>query len=245
MNQHREPQAGIALVPFGSAAELATAAADESVRAIQAGLAQAGRYAVALSGGRIARLFLAELAALPDRELFWSVHWFWGDERCVPPTDPESNFRLAEECLLRPLGISPGQIHRIKGELAPEAAAREAAREIGAVVPAGAEQQPVLDLVILGMGEDGHVASLFPGEAEAEAGSSATYRAVVAAKPPPHRVTLGYPALSAARQVLVLASGSGKAAALAESLAPEGKTPLARVLRSRSYTRVLTDVAAR
>jgi len=100
----------------------------------------------------------------------------------------------------------------------------------------------VLDLVLLGMGEDGHVASLFPGEAEDVMNSSAVYRAVTASKPPPRRISLGYGALVAAREVWMLASGSGKETALRESLSPTGATPLARLLRARGRTRIFTDI---
>jgi len=102
--------------------------------------------------------------------------------------------------------------------------------------------QPVLDLVILGMGEDGHVASLFPGETEEVIKSEAVYRAVTAVKPPPRRITLGYAAIVAAREVWVIAAGAGKEGALKESFSPRGKTPLARVLGQRAQTRVLTDI---
>jgi 6-phosphogluconolactonase len=97
-------------------------------------------------------------------------------------------------------------------------------------------------LVFLGLGENGHVASLFPEESESEMADPAVYRAVVAVKPPPRRITLGYAALAAARQVWVLASGAGKEDALRDSLAPNGRTPLARVLQRRAQTRIFTDI---
>jgi 6-phosphogluconolactonase len=103
-----------------------------------------------------------------------------------------------------------------------------------------ADRQPVINLVFLGMGEDAHVASLFPGDTEAIK-SQAVYRAVTGPKPPPRRITLGYPALAAAREVWVLASGEGKAEALRASLAKGSDTPLARVLQSREHTEIFTD----
>src|SRR5947208_12536772 len=92
------------------------------------------------------------------------------------------------------------------------------------------------------MGEDGHVASLFPGESEADLANTAAFRPVTAVKPPPRRLTLGYSAIAAARQVWVLASGAGKEGALRNSLAPHGATPMARVLKLSSQTKIYTDI---
>ena len=149
---------------------------------------------------------------------------------------------MAQELLLGPLGIAGHLIHRIRGEDPPESAAARAQAEISQVAPVTSEGQPVLDLIFLGMGEDGHVASLFPGEPEYVMASKAVYRPVVAVKPPPHRITMGYPTIAAARQVWVLASGAGKEIALRDALGPGGSTPLGRVLKLRSHTKIFTDV---
>lgn len=201
---------------------------------------------VALSGGRIAQDFFRGLArqAKERGQSLALVHFFWADERCVPPDHPESNYRSAAELLFTPLGLPPQNLHRIRGELEPESAAREAEAELCRFASSNAGGQPVLDLVLLGMGEDGHIASLFPGEPEDVMQSPAVYRAVTASKPPPRRITLGYAAIAAAREVWVLASGAGKEAALRESLSPGGRTPLARVLREGERTRIFTDLAA-
>ena len=119
-------------------------------------------------------------------------------------------------------------------------AVQQAEAELCRVAELNEQGQPELDLVFLGMGEDGHVASLFPGDTEALE-TLAVYRAVTGPKPPPRRITLGYPALAAAREVWVLASGEGKKEALQASLEPTGNTPLARVLQSRSNTEIFTD----
>ncbi|HWY76970.1 MAG TPA: 6-phosphogluconolactonase [Verrucomicrobiae bacterium] len=210
-------------------------------------------YAVALSGGRIARDFFSETVRqatasqnVKHQYLFDNVDFFWADERCVPPSDPESNYRIASELLFEPLQIAAGHIHRIRGEENEPLALGDAVGNILAVAPSETNGGPLLPLVFLGMGEDGHVASLFPGEPPQATAGTEVYRAVTAAKPPPRRITLGYGVLAAAGQVWVLASGKGKEQALRESLATQGKTPLARVLRSRSdrETRIYTDVIA-
>lgn len=200
---------------------------------------------VAVSGGRIAKDFFSAVARQSKArgQSLAHVHFFWADERCVPPTDTESNYRSAAELLFTPLGLPAENLHRIRGEDEPAQAAREAEAELRRFALANAAGQPVLDLVLLGMGEDGHVASLFPGEPEAAMSSPAVYRTVTASKPPPRRVTLGYATIAAARVVWVLASGAGKEAALRESLSPAGKTPLARVLRERERTEIFTDIA--
>jgi 6-phosphogluconolactonase len=160
----------------------------------------------------------------------------------VPPTDAESNYRSAAELLFAPLGVSAPNIHRVRGEDEPGKAARDAEAELRRFAPTSTTGQPMLDLVLLGMGEDGHIASLFPGEPDAVTSSPAVYRPVTASKPPPHRITLGYDAIAAAREVWVLASGLGKESALRESLSSAGKTPLARLLRGRRQTQIYTDL---
>src|SRR5439155_8278186 len=108
------------------------------------------------SGGRIARGFFSAAASLAQakRVAPSNMHFFWSDERCVPPTDPESNFALAREFLLARLDVPERQIHRVRGEAAPEVAAREAESELCGIAPRNPDGQPVLDLVFLGMGED-------------------------------------------------------------------------------------------
>jgi 6-phosphogluconolactonase len=239
------------LISFATADELARAVAGKWLDEIATAERAAKLHCVALSGGRIAQKFfasaveLAKTSSIGDGDtpsLPKNVHFFWADERCVPPDDQESNFRLANELLFLPLKISKSQIHRIRGELPPEAAAAQAASEISAITPLNKNSQPVLDLIFLGMGEDGHVASLFPGKNEAAGSENAVYRAVKnSPKPPPNRVTLGYAAIVAARQVWVLVSGAGKKGALRESLDANGYTPLARVTQFRTQTIIFSD----
>ena len=232
------------LIPFVDSITLAHTVAgnwlDEVKRAAQRG----ERHSVALAGGRITRWFLeaaAELAQVRGVS-FDHVHFFWGDERCVPPTDGDSNFALAEKYLLKKISASEKNIHRIRGEENPAKAAQLAETELCQFVKTNSENQPVPDVIFLGMGEDGHVASLFPSEPPEIRSNKAVYRAVVGPKPPPNRVTLGYSAIAAAKDVWVLASGEGKKDALRESISPNGQTPLAQVIRMRTHTKLFSDV---
>lgn len=159
---------------------------------------------------------------LRERAVEWGrVTILFGDERCVAALDPESNFRAADDALLR--HVAPASVHRIPAELGPD----EAAALYEPVVAAGP-----LDLVLLGIGQDGHTASLFPGSAALDA---TTLVAPVrgAPKPPPLRVTLTLRALRAAQRVVILATGADKAAAVREALAgrvPAGLIPQAEWL---------------
>ena len=234
------------LTRFASDSELAHAVVAEWLGAIEiAGRSGTPHYA-ALSGGRIARKIFSTVAeqARASRISLSSVHFFWADERCVRPDDPESNFGLARELLLAPLQIPEDRIHRIQGEESPALGAAKAEAEMCRFAPLNCDGQPVLDLILLGMGEDGHVASLFPGEPTSVVADPVVYRGVTASKPPPQRITMGYMAVAAAQQVWVLASGPSKEAALRKSLSPMGQTPLARVLKSRAHTRIFTDIKA-
>lgn len=233
------------LVRFPNAEQLSRETARQWLQELQAAQRYqlTSGYSVALAGGRIAADFFAAVADLAKgSNLFHdSIHFFWGDERCVPPDDPESNYRLAREHMLEPLKIAETQIHRVRGEEEPQKAARQASEELGKIVRKDSGGIPILDMVFLGMGEEGHTASLFPGETQPV--HPTVYRAVVTPKPPPQRITLDYAPLAVARQVWVLVSGAGKERALKESLAAESRTPLGRVLASRANTRVLTDLS--
>lgn len=234
----------IDLRKFDGPQQLAKAAACDCLSTLSQRILNAAPFLIALSGGRIAKTFceaLAEQAVV--RGLGEHVHFFWSDERCVPPENPESNFLLANEALLRPLSIPPPQIHRIEGEKKGELAFAKAEADLRGLAGVTQSGQPILQLVLLGMGEDGHVASLFPGGSERDFRSAAWFRCVTASKPPPQRVTMGFPAILAAEQVWVLASGQGKRNALEESLRPGGVTPLARVIQGRNGTRVYSDIA--
>jgi 6-phosphogluconolactonase len=233
------------LLSFASADELARAAASVWLDEIESANRAGKTHCVALSGGRITQKFFAATneQAKTRAVSFSNVHFFWADERCLPPTDPDSNFKLANELLFAPLNISAEQIHRLRGEDSPQAAVKNAEAEIRRIVPLGQNGQPVLDLVLLGMGEDGHVASLFPNAGPEVLDCAAPFLAVEnSPKPPPIRISLSFPAIAAAQQVWVLVSGAGKADALRESLSPDGQTPLARVIQSRTGTKMFSDL---
>jgi len=234
----------VELLAFPSAASLADAAARRWVAEITAGPTHGKPFSVALSGGRIARPFYeATVGATGDRADVWrDVEFFFADERWVPLDDPESNYRLARVHLLDPLRIADRRVHPFLVSGGLEMAVAQAQAEVLRATTINAQGDPMFDLVILGLGEDGHVASPFPDAPPAVIESRAVYLAVTGPKPPPQRVTLSYAVLAAARRVWVLASGAGKADALRRALAPTETSPLSRVLRSRRHTVVFTDV---
>jgi 6-phosphogluconolactonase len=198
---------------------LAQAAAGEFRARAEAAIARAGRFTVALSGGTTPRLLFDELATEPYRSLGWErVHVFWADERAVPPDHPASNFGAADRALLVPVGVPAANVHRMRGEDAePERAARDYEGTLRAFFGVSGGQAPRLDLVLLGMGPDGHTASLFPGSpALRERG-----RLVVAPRVErlgAWRITLTLPVLDAARCVIFSVAGADKAPTLARVL---------------------------
>ena len=228
--------ANFELLSFASADELARAAAGAWLDEIEAANRAGQSHCVALSGGRIAQKFFASVVEQNrTRKIsFAGVHFFWADERCVPPTDPESNFKLANELLFLPLNIAAEKIHRLHGEDSPQAAVKIAEAELCRLAPKNENQQPVLDLIFLGMGDDGHIASLFPDAPAIIVDTAVPFLVVEnSPKPPPIRISLTYKTIFAAKNIWILISGKGKAAALRESLSPKGGTPLARIVQAR------------
>ena len=205
----------------------------------------ASAHLIAVSGGRIAKNFFSAVAELSKSSpaSLGNVEFFWADERCVPPDHPDSNFLLAQQNLFQPLAIAPRRIHRLKGELDPSAAVAEANADLTRLAPKNKAGLPVIDVIFLGLGEDGHVASLMPNAPPAVLAATGPYLHIEKSpKPPPSRLSLSYAAIAAAGEVWMLASGSGKEEALRQSLNPGGTTPFARVLQSRSQTRIYTDI---
>lgn len=234
------------LISFPNDDLLAAAVAEQWLSAIALAQQSGRKHLVALSGGRITKKFFAAAAAhAQQRKLtFDSVEFFWADERCVPPGDAESNFHLADENLFTLARVREESVHRIRGELPPMSAAQAASDDLVRTAGASPKVMPVLDLILLGIGEDGHVASLFPGDMLTAQDNVSVFLAVEnSPKPPANRVTLGYGSITAAREVWVLASGRGKEPALRESLSSRGKTPLARVIEERAVTKIFSDIS--
>ncbi len=186
---------------------------EQSAKAIQ----ERGQFIVALNGGSTPAGTFQLLATELREKVDWDhVHVFWGDERCVPASDPESSYGQARDLLLRHVPIPESNIHRIEGELSPAEAAKDYAMVLQKFASAPLAW-PRFDLVFLGMGEDGHTASLFPGPpidvSEPVLPVTGQYQ-----DRPAQRVTLTPPVFNSARRVVFMTSGERKAATLAEVL---------------------------
>lgn len=202
---------------FHEVERLSRAAANLFIEQSNHAIRERGRFLVALNGGSTpARLFQL-LAAEYSKEIDWSnTHIFWGDERCVPPTDAGSNYGQAHKALLSQVPIPDGNIHRVKGELDPASAAKEYGETLKQLSEDDFDFSR-FDLVYLGMGEDGHTASLFPNSpvqtTEPVIAVTANYQ-----DRPANRVTLTQLVFNQARMVVFMATGEKKANTLAEVL---------------------------
>lgn len=240
-----------ALTVSPTPAALAREAAERFAAAAGAAIRARGRFTVALSGGTTPRALYALLASEPYRSrVDWPrIEWFWGDERCVPPGHPASNYRMAREALLDHVPVAAQRVHRMRGEDPPESAAAAYERELRTALgtpsgPPGTAGAP-LDLVLLGMGEDGHTASLFPGGSavhERERWAVAQYSAAAAM----WRLTLTPVVINAAAAVLFLVEGAAKAATLARVLDGPRSIDLlpSQAIAPREGPRWLVDAAA-
>ncbi len=204
--------------------ELFAAAAEEVVRAANDAVSKRGRFTIALSGGSTPKSLFNLLATNARTVLPWDrTLFFWGDERHVPPTDPDSNYRMADEAMLAKIPVAKENIFRMATENPDAAAVAEAYEQtLRKVFELQPGQVPVFDLILLGMGPDGHAASLFPGTD----GLREKSRLVIAnwvEKLKTSRLTFTLPVLNAARCVAFLVSGLDKAPALHAVL--EGDAP--------------------
>jgi 6-phosphogluconolactonase len=230
------------------AESVAERAAAHVERRLRAALKERGRAHIALSGGTTpARTYELLAARVED----WTgVEVWFADERCVAPQDQQSNYRLAAQVLFEPARLPAASVHRMPGELGPEQGARAYARELaeglgGAETGAPPPHAPVLDLIVLGIGPDGHVASLFPGAEALDAGEEVLCVGVHdAPKPPPERITLSLPVLRAARGCLLLAIGAGKSDAVSAMLGERSRHVPASLLRRERLTVIVDDAAA-
>jgi 6-phosphogluconolactonase len=240
---------------------VAQRAAAHVARQLRQAREQRGVAHLALSGGTTPGRTYELLGANPE-DLDGVEVWF-ADERCVGPEDHESNYRLAAETLLAGAEIAPERVHRMVGELGPDEGARRYAEELarrlagagaahagasaagGRGAGANPSTTPVLDLVVLGIGPDGHVASLFPEAATLDAGEDAVCLGVHdSPKPPPERITLSLAVLHAARECVLLATGASKADAVSAMLAEPSHHLPASLLRRERLTVITDDAAA-
>lgn len=208
----------------------------DAVRGIEA----RGRFACALPGGSVAAAFFPTLA---EASVDWSrVELFWGDERAVPPVDPDSNYGLAKRLLLDHVAVDPARVHRMAGETGDVVQAAEAyENEMVSVLGAA----PSLDLVVVGVGPDGHVCSLFPGHPALREKARSVVAVSDSPKPPPKRITLTLPALARSNWICIVAFGAPKAAILREAIEVEASSlPVALLARSGPRVLYLLDEGA-
>ncbi len=215
-------QAEYRLFVFPTREELGAAAAAYVARLAAAATRACGRFYVAFSGGSLPGLLCPALTALPLRTAMdWRAwHVFWADERCVPQDDAQSNYRLVREQLLDQVDIPTTQIYPVDTGLKPAAAAHAYQTTLAQAFRLATGEAPHFDLILLGLGEDGHTASLFPWHPllhEKERWVAAIHDAP---KPPPERITLTFPVLNRAREVVFITAGKGKAEAVAGVFAP-------------------------
>jgi 6-phosphogluconolactonase len=236
---------------------LAEAAAARTITRLVDALAATGQAHLVLTGGGIGTKVQAALAAAPAvNAVDWAlVDFWWGDERFVPAGDPERNETGSRAALLDHIGVDPARVHTMNGPDGPdgddpEAAAARYAAELAAAVPAGGAPAggalvPVFDILMLGIGPEGHVASIFP-ESPAAYASGTVVAVRNSPKPPPTRISLTFPALQSAREVWILASGAEKAEAVARALAgePQDKLPAAGALGTERTLFLLDEPAA-
>lgn len=214
---------------FEDAEELSRAAASFFVQASHRALERNGRFTVALSGGSTPR----RLFELMATERFWRAvpwdrtHLFWGDERAVGPEHEHSNYRMAHETFISKVPVPEANVHRIRGELCAEPAAEDYGRDLMNVFGGG--NPPAFDLALMGLGTDGHTASLFPESTALEAPGVVVPVLSPPAVPRIDRITLTFPAFAQSRTALFLVAGADKKNILASVLHGDEQYPAARL----------------
>ena len=226
--RHRDPEA--------VARAAASAVVESAFRAVH----DHGNFRLVLGGGHTPRAAYELLAGELRDEVDWRrVTLFFGDERCVPPEDQASNYRMVKETLITPLKLPSSAVRRMAGEVPPDNAAAEYDVELRRAME---DRQPAFDLVLLGMGPEGHTASLFPGHPALHERHRTCLHVTVPAQPP-DRLTMTPLALSSTKQILFLVTGADKADAVAEVFRDDSQLPAAIVSRL-APSRFLVDEAA-
>jgi 6-phosphogluconolactonase len=208
-------------------ADLNRRAADYLTYLAEEVAARSARFTVALSGGSTPKSVYALLASdgYKERIPWHQVHLFWGDERCVPPDHPESNYRMVRESLLAKVKIPNENVHRMQGEKEPAVAALEYEAMLKEFFHLPTGSLPRFDLILLGIGEDGHTASLFP-ESDALEATECLVTTCYVDELKVHRLTLTLPVLNAGKQIVFLVAGRSKAAIVKEVLKTKGASQL-------------------
>jgi 6-phosphogluconolactonase len=207
-------------------------------------IADRGLFRLGLTGGRSPRAIhtalIAQVADLP-----WSkVQLTFGDERCVPPDHEDSNYRVAKETLIDPSGIPEGNVFRMRGEIDPEAAAREYEAKLRAFATRLGEPRYAHDLLLLGLGEDGHTASLFPGSPALDE-TTRDVLPVIGPKPPPQRISMTFPLINAAHRILFLVAEPDKRQVAEAAIAGDLRYPASRVHGQEATTWLLGPGSAK
>jgi 6-phosphogluconolactonase len=240
------------LTTCADAEAAAKRAASEIARRLHGAREARGAAHLALSGGSTpARTYQLLASALDSWE---GIELWFADERCVGPDDRESNYRLAKETLLgtaAAAGLGAERVHRMRGELGADEGAKSYELELREHAPAGGDagdagdEPPALDVIVLGIGPDGHVASLFPGAPTLDADAQRLCLGVHdSPKPPPERITLTLPVLRAARRCVLLATGASKADAVNAMLGEASRHVPASLLRRGRLSVIVDDAAA-
>jgi 6-phosphogluconolactonase len=249
------------LTTLVDAEAVARRAALQIARGLDSARRARGVAHLALSGGttpaRTYELLASDRSSGIGQSDWGGVEVWFADERCVGPEDEESNYRLARETLLAAAGVPDERVHRMEGELGPEAGAERYAQTLRQRIPAEAEAPagaravgntgalPALDVVVLGIGPDGHVASLFPGAPTLDADAQAVCLPVHdSPKPPPERITLSLAMLRAARACVLLATSASKSDAVAAMLGEPSPHVPASLLRRGRLSVIVDDAAA-